>query len=142
MGIADFYLPVRKKFSGLFCFIVFGLVESGIVGRYYLYGDKGYTDTATIMAPYEGDLSPLKDAFNKAMSKVRIAVERNYHIVTDNWRFVAYKSSQKVFLFPVGKFYIAAVVLTNCLNCLRPNQTSQYFQVSPPSLEEYLSQFD
>ena len=45
----------------------------------------------------------------------------------------------KVLMVPTSKMYVVAVALTNMHNCLYPNQTSQYFDMEPPSLEEYLA---
>ncbi len=37
----------------------------------------------------------------------------------------------------VGKMYIVAAVLRNALTCLYGNETSQFFEVDPPTLQEY-----
>lgn len=38
----------------------------------------------------------------------------------------------------VSVIYRVAVLLTNCLNCPYPSQTSQYFGLEPPVLENHL----
>ena len=72
------------------------------------------------------------------MSKVRIEVEHGFSLVTNNWQLLAARWKLCVFLSPIGWYYRIAVLLTNALACLWPNQVSQYFNCAPPSLKEYL----
>ena len=47
--------------------------------------------------------------------------------------------NQKLFLQPVARYYINACVLTNAHTCLRGSQTGAYFDMVPPTLEEYFA---
>ena len=42
---------------------------------------------------------------------------------------------------PIGKYYLVAAVLAtcNCHTCLYGSQTSTFFGLDPPELEDYLS---
>ena len=42
-------------------------------------------------------------------------------------------------LSPIQKQYRVSVLLTNALTCLYRNNTSNYFDLEPPILEEYFA---
>jgi hypothetical protein len=44
----------------------------------------------------------------------------------------------KVFHQPVAVFYVVAALLANCHTCLYGSETSSFFKIAPPTLEEYL----
>jgi hypothetical protein len=46
--------------------------------------------------------------------------------------------AMRVFLVPTSKMYLTGAFLCNVHNCLYPNHISQYFDLEPPSLEEYV----
>ena len=75
--------------------------------------------------------------WNMKMSKVWIKVEHGFALITNNWWLLKAEWKLQVFLSPVGRYYRVGVLLTNVLACLRPNQVSQYFDCTPPSLEDY-----
>ena len=74
-------------------------------------------------------------AFNKEMSKVRIAVEWGFGKITQYFAYLDVKKTKKILLQPVGKYYTVACVLINCHTCLYGSLTSKYFGLNPPSLE-------
>ena len=47
------------------------------------------------------------------------------------------KKNLKVGLSSVGKMYAVSALLRNALTCLYGNETSEYFQLDPPSLQDY-----
>ena len=76
---------------------------------------------------------------NKRMSSVRESVEWGFKLITTQWAFLNYKNNMKIFLQPVGKYYKLAAFLTNVHTCFEHNQISTYFDVAPPTLDEYLN---
>lgn len=72
------------------------------------------------------------------MSRCRIAVEHGFARVQNAWLFNAFDKQLKIRLSPVPAYYMVSVLLVNIWTCLRGNQTSQQFNLEPPSLEEYL----
>ena len=48
-----------------------------------------------------------------------------------------FQEKLKLNLSAVGKFYLTCALLTNARTCLYGNITSQYFEIDPPSLEDY-----
>ena len=50
-----------------------------------------------------------------------------------------FKKTLKVCLSSVGKMYIVSALLRNALTCLYGNGTSKFFDVDPPSLEDYFA---
>ena len=84
-------------------------------------------------------LTPRQVRYNLVMSKLRQAVEWSFGKVTNIWAFIDFKKNQKLYLQPVAKYYLVGVLLKNCHSCMYGNQTSRYFQVPTPELEDYLA---
>ena len=72
--------------------------------------------------------------FNQSMSRVRESVEWLFNDVTNYFKFLDFKKNLKIGLSSVGKMYVVSA-----LTCLYGNQTSAFFQLEPPSLENYFS---
>ena len=103
-----------------------------------LFGDPAYGLDEQIISPFpKPGRTDNQQEWNTKMSKVRIEVEHGFALVTNNWRLLKAEWKLRVFLSPVGRYYRVGVLLTNALACLRPNQVSQYFDCTPPSLEDY-----
>ncbi|KIY60963.1 hypothetical protein CYLTODRAFT_363518 [Cylindrobasidium torrendii FP15055 ss-10] len=105
-----------------------------------LYGDPAYGLDRHIMCPYSGvDKNVPENArWNSNMSKVRMAVEHAFGLVSSLWHFVDEHGKMQLFSSPVGHYYRFAVLMTNIVNCYRPNPVAQRFCCNPPSLQEYL----
>ena len=108
---------------------------------YNLYGDPAYPLRPHLIAPFRTGAAPLghhEAIFNKRMSKLRSCVEWTFGKIISIFSFLDYKKNLKLYLQPVAKYYIVAAILTNCHTCLYGSETTEYFNVHPPSLEEYL----
>lgn len=125
------------------------LAESGILNRitYFaednsplcLYGDAAYPLSPHLLCPYKNAiLTQEQQAFNTGMSGAREAVEWAFGKIVQNFAFVDFKKNQKMYLQPVGKYYLIAALLTNCHTCFYGSQISTYFGLEPPSINEYL----
>ncbi|KAJ8017757.1 hypothetical protein HOLleu_44613 [Holothuria leucospilota] len=102
-----------------------------------IYGDPAYPLRPQLQAPFPtANITRDQEAFNAAMSKVRISVEWSFGDILNYFKFTDYKKSQKV-LSACGKMYIVSGLLTNAHTCVHKNNTSTYFGLDPPSLEEY-----
>ena len=109
---------------------------------YVIYGDPAYGVSRHILAPYRGSqLSQQQIDFNKAMSKVRVSVEWTFGKVCQYFSYIDFKRNNKVLLQPIAKYYLVASLLTNCHTCLYGSLTSTFFDMDPPTLESYLSNF-
>ena len=106
---------------------------------YRLFGDPAYPVSKYLLAPF-GGATKTKDqeAWNKRMSRVRQSVEWGFGNIVLKFAFLDYKKNQKIYLQPVGVYYMVGVLLVNCHNCLYSNIVSQYFSYHPPVLEVYL----
>ncbi|EIN09893.1 hypothetical protein PUNSTDRAFT_66662 [Punctularia strigosozonata HHB-11173 SS5] len=107
---------------------------------YHLYGDPAYGLTDVLISPFSGpgERTEEEREFNERMSSLRIEVEHVFGNVLNKWAFLRGGCKMKVYASPVGCYYRIGVLLTNVMNCLRPNQTSQFFRCRPPPLHEYL----
>lgn len=108
--------------------------------KYIIYCDPAYPMSELILKSYcNRALTPEQIAFNKAMSSVRQAVEWGFGKVLTEFAFLDFKKNQKILLQEVGKMYKMGVLLTNCHTCLYGSQAANYFNIVPPTLEEYLN---
>jgi hypothetical protein len=103
-----------------------------------LYGDPAYPLNVHLQTPYRGaHLTNHMVMYNKAMSEVRVSVEWLFGNITNYFKFVDFKKQLKVGLSAVGKFYVVSALLENARTCLYENIVSQFFNLPPPTLQEY-----
>ncbi|XP_030842389.1 uncharacterized protein LOC115924448 [Strongylocentrotus purpuratus] len=103
-----------------------------------IYGDPAYPVRPQLQAPFPtANITPEQAAFNRAMSKVRITVEWSFGDVINFFKYTDFKKSQKILLSSCAKMYMVSAILTNAHTCIYGNNTSSYFELQPPSLDEY-----
>lgn len=110
--------------------------------KFVLYGDQAYGIMELVLCPYPGRLDELPEhrrQFNLSMKNLRTSVEWGFQKVLSQFAFVDFKKNQKLLQQDLQSFYKVAVLLTNCHTCLYGSQTASYFNVVPPTLEEYLA---
>lgn len=112
----------------------------GVPTLFYMFGDRGYVHGhEALQVPYKGaGLAAYQLQFNYWMSKFRQPVEWSFGKVCRYFPFVDFEKNQKLYLQPVASYWQIATLLTNCHSCLYGNQTSRYFRVPTPELEDYL----
>ena len=76
-------------------------------------------------------------AYNAAMSGVQTSVEWLFGNIINYFKFLDFKKNLKIQLSSVGKMYVVCAILHNALTCLYGNQTSEFFEMEPPTLQEY-----
>lgn len=104
------------------------------------YGDPAYPLRIRLQGPFKfGVLTPQMEQYNKAMSAVKSSVEWLFGDVVNSFKFLDFKKKLKLMLSSIGKMYVVSVLLRSVLTCLYGNETSHYFDLSPPSLQEYFS---
>ena len=104
-----------------------------------IYGDLAYPFRAYLQTPFRlVRLNGAQQAYNTAMSKVRIGVEWVFGDITNFFKFLDFKKNLKIGLSPIGKMYLVCALLMNCHTCMYGSMTSTYFQMEPPTLQEYL----
>ncbi|XP_028403364.1 uncharacterized protein LOC114526065 [Dendronephthya gigantea] len=105
-----------------------------------IYGDPAYPLRVNLQAPFRNVLmTPAMQEFNRSMSAVRVTVEWAFGEVIRSFRCLDFKSNLKLGLSCVGKMYLVSAVIQNALSCLYGNQTSTFFDLDTPSIEEYFS---
>ena len=103
-----------------------------------IYGDPAYPLWIHLQVPYhQGHLPQQIEDYNKAMSEVRVSVEWLFGVTINSFKFLDYEKNLKIGLSSVGKMYIVCALLRNAITCLYGNQTSEFFDLEPPTLEEY-----
>ena len=102
------------------------------------YGDPAYPLQIHLQAPYhQGCLTQQIEDYNKAMSEVRVSEEWLFGDIINSSKFLDFKKNLKIGLSSVGKMYIVCALLRNAITCSYGNQTSQFFDMKSPILEEY-----
>ena len=109
-------------------------------GIFSLYGDPAYPQSFLLFGGYRNPRPGSQEArWNTEMSKVREVVEWAFANLIKSWAFLDFRASMMVFKSPIAKYYIIAAFLMNCRSCFYGNQTMQYFDCEPMTLEQYLS---
>ena len=105
-----------------------------------IYGDSAYPLRVHLQAPYQGNcLTNLQKGYNTAMSNVRVSVEWLFKEILTYFAFVDFKINLKLVLSAIGKMYVVCALLTNVRTCLYKSQTSNFFVIETPMLEEYFN---
>ena len=105
-----------------------------------LYGDPAYPLRVHLQGPYKhAVLTPLQEAFNTSMSGVRESVEWLFRDIVEYFKFIDFKKNLKIQLSSVGKYYIVCAIFRNAMTCFYGNHTSKFFDLEPPTLQEYFS---
>ena len=109
--------------------------NSPVGNPFCLYGDPAYPHRIYLQTPFPNRaLTAPMIAFNQSMS-----TEWLFNDIANYFKFMDFKKNLKISLSGVGKMYVVCAVLRNALTCLYPNQTSQYFNLDPPTLQDYFA---
>jgi hypothetical protein len=121
----------------------FPLLVDAAGNLYSLFADGGYTMQNQLITPWPRALAPVgspQRAFNDQMSRVRVSVEWGFNLITNSWQNLDFSRWQRIGLTNPGSQYRAAVLLHNIRACVREtNQVAVYFDLRPPTLQDYLS---
>ena len=103
-----------------------------------LYGDPAYPLRRHLQAPFRNiHLTAQMEQFNKAMSPLRTSVELLFGDIVNYFKFIDFKKNLKIGLSAVGQMYIVCALLRNALTCLYGNTTSEFYELNPPTLQDY-----
>lgn len=104
-----------------------------------IYGDPAYPVSQHVIGPFRGaNLNNLQNNFNTSMSSVRVTVEWPFGGIASYFAYVDFKKNLKLYLQAIGKLYLVSTILYNARVCLYGSLTSQFFELDPPILEDYL----
>ena len=106
---------------------------------YTLYGDLAYAQSIYLIGGFHNaDVGTDEALYNQIMSSVRIAVEWGIGAIIEQWKFLDFWQSMKVFECPVAQYYIIAAFLCNLHNCLVGSKTQSYFNAQQLAINKYL----
>ena len=106
---------------------------------YFIYGDPAYSHSERFCCPFQPAITDAQKEMNRRLSSVREAVEWGFSEVVKYFAFVDFKKQLKIQKTPVANLYKVAVFFTNLVTITRGGNTcSDYFNLAPPSMEEYL----
>eukprot|EP00697_Spironema_sp_BW2_P005503 gnl/Spiro4/17685_TR9416_c0_g1_i1.p1 gnl/Spiro4/17685_TR9416_c0_g1~~gnl/Spiro4/17685_TR9416_c0_g1_i1.p1 ORF type:complete len:345 (-),score=71.32 gnl/Spiro4/17685_TR9416_c0_g1_i1:44-1051(-) len=105
-----------------------------------IYGDKAYVKRPFLLSPFQGTvLTPAELQLNTTMSRLRLCVEWGFGKIASIWAFLDFEKNLKLLKQPLAQFYSVGAILTNCHTCLYGGVTSTYYDMLPPTLDEYLT---
>ena len=105
-----------------------------------LYGDPACPLRVHLQGPFRNPyLTPLMEAYNSSMSSVRVSVEWLFGDIIKYFKFVDFKKNLKIGMSSIGKMYIVCALLQNALSCLYGNNTATFFDLEPPTLQDYFA---
>ena len=105
---------------------------------HFVYGDPAHPLRIHLQAPYKAaNLTQDQEAFNSSMSDVRSAVEWVFGDILSYFAFLDFKKNLKIGLSPIGTMYSVCGLLRNAVTCFYGLTTSDYFDLQPPTIQEY-----
>lgn len=105
-----------------------------------VYGDSAYPLRMNLQGPFKyGVLTPPMTRYNSAMNSVRCSVEWIFGDVINSFKSLDFKKNLKLQLSSVGKMYAVSAILRNALTCLHGNLTSEFFDLDPPTVQDYFA---
>jgi hypothetical protein len=116
--------------------------HSIVFGLYRILGDSAYPNNDVMLSVFKGNparLPPHASAFNNIVCPLRTSVEWGYEKIIKYWAFLDFKKQMKIGRSGIIAMWHMAVFLTNVVTCAKGgNQISTYFNLAPPSLENYV----
>ena len=98
---------------------------------------KIFGDSAYHVCEY---LSTTEDLPGRGLSSVRETIEWSYKDVKVLWKYCDYKHVLQMRKQPVGKIMFVCMLLRNAYVTMNASQTSEYFLMAPPTLEDWTHQ--
>ncbi len=79
------------------------------------------------------------EALDLEFARIRTSIEWDYGQTKNLFHFIDYKKNLKLQNPITSLVYFVATILRNCYVCMNGSETSYYFSLTPPSLENYLA---
>jgi hypothetical protein len=93
-----------------------------------ILGDSAYTNGAHIRVVGDG----------RGWSSLREAIEWGYKDLKTLWKYIDYRHSLKLRKQPIAKIIFVSMLLKNAYICMNGCQAALYFNINPPSFEEWV----
>lgn len=116
-------------------------VQIGAARQYVVYGDSAYGGHHShIQRCHVGArLTHEQIRANQRMSSARICVEWGFAKLVSTFKYLEFKRAHQLLSQPLGRIIRVAVLLANCHTCFYGSETTSYFGLLPPRIEEYLT---
>jgi hypothetical protein len=117
--------------------------QEGNEEQYSMFGDNIFLPKSHLDVKHGGEPYMLTDRQlqeNFARPRARVSIEWNYGSTSSLFRYVSHTANNKVCGggSNIALAYFTAVLLKNCHVCLYHSETSNFFDIAPPTLEEYM----
>ena len=105
-----------------------------------IYGDMKYPMRQQLQMPFHGeDLHPAQQAYNTSMASLTKGVQWVFDDINGYLNFMDFKRNAPTEFGAVKKAFIVCAILRNVHTCLYKSTTTDFFGVSPPSIQDYFS---
>ena len=109
-----------------------------------MYSDAAFRSQDFVLRPYKKhratQLTPTQKELNQWLSTKRIIVEHGFGVVKINFKLLSLRTSLLTRLSLIGLYMLVLAFIYNYRTCMRGgNQISTMFNLSPLSVEEYIS---
>ena len=103
--------------------------EDGSLGTVYrIYGDPAYPHSLHLFGGFRNPpRHSIQEAWNTEMSRVREMIEWLFGNVLEQFKFLDFRQSMKIFEQPIGLYYFVAVFILNLRVTIYGNNTARYF---------------
>lgn len=106
--------------------------------QYGIYGDPIFGRTDYVSRGFPRALANERELdFNVCMNAARVSIENVLGIVVNLWTMHDFTRYFKLHQTSPARTYLNAQFLTNCHNCIKPNQAAQMFGCRRPALRDY-----
>jgi nuclease HARBI1 len=107
---------------------------------YSIYGDPAYPQSAYIFGGFRGAREgSIEQEFNTAMSSVCETIKWGFKDIINQFAFLDIKVAMKIFKMPLAQYYMVGRFFQNIRVCFYGNETSNFFDAIPMSIDQYLS---
>ena len=106
---------------------------------YTLNGDLAYAQSMYLIGGFRNAAIGMDEAlYNHIMSSMQITLDWGFGAITEQWKFLDFRQSMKIFECPVVQYYMIAAFLCNLRNCLVGSKTQLHFNAQQLTINEYL----
>jgi len=115
--------------------------ENELDGRHYAtYGDSAYAVLNDAHVTYRAEVEVVNEGnFNKHLSSCRESIEWNYGSLKTLFKGIDYSKKLRIRHIQVESMVMAAFLMRNAHVTMYGCQTSAYFEVVPPTFEEWIA---
>ena len=109
--------------------------------KYSVYGDSAFHWNEFLKCRHDApQLTQQQILENKGMSSCRESIEWDYGNLKRYWSYMGNKNVLRMKNMPIAEYFLSAMILYNALVSMHGNAATLYFNLNPPTFEDWISQ--